>query len=156
MLLSNGYHVLLSGVSTHALPSNGLRIVAHSFAVGTQQFALCCLSTSLGNGLFLFRCQGIPSRWAAMDVLQSGFPGGTPHYISVLKFSRLKFNEWQWLSGIRLVECWIFSNVLAGTEVGIRLFSFGAFENHLFARTPLFSMPNHWSTPNSHSTFRSI
>jgi hypothetical protein len=29
-LLSNGYHVLLSGMSTHALPSNGRPIVAHS------------------------------------------------------------------------------------------------------------------------------
>jgi hypothetical protein len=29
-LLSNGYHVLLSGVSTHALPSNWRPIVAHS------------------------------------------------------------------------------------------------------------------------------
>jgi hypothetical protein len=29
-LLGNGYHVLLSGVSTHALPSNGRPIVAHS------------------------------------------------------------------------------------------------------------------------------
>jgi hypothetical protein len=29
LLLSSGYHVLLSGVSTHALPSTGRLIVAH-------------------------------------------------------------------------------------------------------------------------------
>jgi hypothetical protein len=29
-LLSNGYHVLLSGMSTHALPNNGCPVVAHT------------------------------------------------------------------------------------------------------------------------------
>jgi hypothetical protein len=32
------------------------------------------------NGLFMFCCLGIASRWPAMHVLQSSLPGGTPHY----------------------------------------------------------------------------
>jgi hypothetical protein len=55
-LLSNGYHVFLSVVSTHALPSNGHPIFAHSL--------LLCLSVSYlaMETLFLLLAKNFPSR----------------------------------------------------------------------------------------------
>jgi hypothetical protein len=59
-LLSNGYHVLLSGVSTHALPSNGRPIVAHSLL----WYVFTCLlpSNALSKSVSIYICIYIYSK----------------------------------------------------------------------------------------------
>jgi hypothetical protein len=58
----------------HCLAMNALLLRIR--CCGNSKIRVCCLSTSLGNGLFIFHYLAIASRWPAVDDLQSGLPGG--------------------------------------------------------------------------------